>query len=294
MQSIVHEAHGPPKLHVWGRRIRYRFAYWLSLLLLFAFGVIVAAPLVWALVTSLRVPKESFTLPPQWIPISPKWSNYREVFRTAPFEAFLLNSIVVAVSIVVGQLLTASLAGYAFARFKFPGKAVLFWIVMATMMIPVQATIIPVFVLISKLGLSDTLMSLILPAWPTAFGTFLLRQYFLTIPSEFEESAVIDGANQWQIFWRIYLPLAKPGLAVLAIVTFTYQWNDFLRPLIFLSSMDKFTVPLGLIILRGHQQTASVSMVLAGVVLSMIPVLVLFLFGQRYLIEGIVRGGLKG
>ncbi|MEZ4865476.1 MAG: carbohydrate ABC transporter permease [Caldilineaceae bacterium] len=275
-------------------RIRYRFGYWVSLLLLGAFSIVVLAPFAWVLATSLRLPAESFSVPPQWVPVDPDFSNYEQVFERIPFWRQIFNSFLVSVSIVVGQLITASLAGYAFAHLRFPGKALLFWLVMATMMVPIQATIIPVFILISKyMNLADTLTALILPALPTAFGTFLLRQYFLTIPKEFEEAAVIDGANPWQVFYRIYLPLVSSGLAVLAVLTFNFHWNEFFRPLVFMISQDKFTIPLGLFNLQGYMMTGSISVVLAGIVLSMIPVMVVYLFGQRYLIEGIMMGGLK-
>jgi len=162
------------------------------------------------------------------------------------------------------------------------------------LMIPLQATIIPVFVLISRIGLSDSLAALIVPALFTAFGTFLLRQYFMQAPKEFEEVALIDGANQWYIFSRVYLPLAAPGLAVLAVLAFNGTWNEFYRPLVFLITDANFTIPLGLNTLKGYMMTGSISVVLAGVSLSLIPVVLVYLFGQRYLIEGIMVGGLKG
>jgi multiple sugar transport system permease protein len=230
---------------------------------------------------------------PEWIPLNPDWSNYQQVFVRIPFWSQITNSIIVTLTIVVGQLTTASLAGYAFARLEFPGRNVLFWLVMATMMIPLQATIIPVFVLISRLNLTDTLASLILPALPTAFGTFLLRQYFMGIPKEFEEAATIDGATPFQIFYRVYLPLVAPGQAVLAILAFNQYWNEFFRPLVFLLSNTKFTIPLGLNDLKGFEMTGSISVVLAGVVLSLVPVVFVYFFGQRYLIEGIMMGGIK-
>lgn len=266
----------------------------LRLILLFAASVLMLTPLIFAIATSLRTPAESFSLPPQWIPTSPDWTNYREVFTRIPFGTFIANSVVVTLAIVVGQMATAALAGYAFARLQFPGREVLFWLVLATLMIPLQATIIPVFVLISKMGLADTRASLVLPAIATAFGTFLMRQYFRRIPDEFEEAAILDGASQWQVFWSIYLPLAKGGLAVLAILSFNAHWNEFLRPLIFLKSMDTFTLPLGLVNLQGYLGTGSISVVLAGVVVSLLPVLLVYLIGQRYLVEGIMMGGLKG
>ncbi|MGH2562845.1 MAG: carbohydrate ABC transporter permease [Thermomicrobiales bacterium] len=275
-------------------RVRHRGGDLLRLLLLVLTSVLMLAPLAFAVATSLRTPAESFSLPPEWIPLHPDWSNYRAVFTTIPFEQYIVNSFFVTLAIVFGQLITAALAGYAFARLEFPGREVLFWLTLATMMIPLQATIIPVFVLISKLDLADTRASLILPALSSAFGTFLMRQYFRRIPDEFEEAALLDGASQWQIFWSIYLPLAKTGLAVLAILTFNGYWNEFLRPLIFLKSIDKFTLPLGLVNLQGYMGTGSISVVLAGVVVSLLPVLAIYLIGQRYLVEGIMMGGLKG
>ncbi|MEZ4735860.1 MAG: carbohydrate ABC transporter permease [Caldilineaceae bacterium] len=275
-------------------RIRYRLGYWVSMVLLLLFSLLILAPFAWVVATSLRLPAESFSVPPQWIPVNPDFSNYEQVFDRIPFWHQILNSFIVSVAIVVGQLITASLAGYAFAHLNFPGKSLLFWLIMATMMVPIQATIIPVFVLMSKyLNLADTLTALILPALPTAFGTFLLRQYFMTIPKEFEEAAIIDGANPWQVFYRIYWPLVSSGLAVLAVLTFNFHWNEFFRPLVFMISQEKFTIPLGLFNLQGYMMTGSISVVLAGIVLSMIPIMIVYLFGQRYLIEGIMMGGLK-
>lgn len=277
-----------------GQRIRSRLVYWISLVLLFLASVIVLAPIVWTFSTSLRQPVGSFSVPPRWIPIPPDFTNYQEVFRSVPGGRYVLNSVIVSFATVAGQLFTAALAGYAFARFQFPLKNVLFALILATLMIPGQATIIPVFVLISRMGLNDTLMALILPAWATAFGTFLLRQYFMTISNEFEEAALMDGANQWRIFSSVYLPLVAPGLAILAILSFNGVWNEFFRPLIFLTDPSKFTLPLGLVNLAGYMGTGSISVVLAGVMLSLLPVLAIFLLGQRYLIEGIAMGGLKG
>ena len=277
-----------------GTYVRYNFGRWLLLLGLFVLSVIMVAPIVWTISTSLRTPAQSFSLPPKWLPTDWAWENYTEVFDQIPFFREILNSFIVTVGTVVGQLVTASLAGYAFARLDFPGKTVLFWLVMATLMIPLQATIIPVFVLISRLGLSDTLASLILPALPTAFGTFLLRQYFMQIPKDFEEVALIDGANQFYIFresicrwsrpawryWRCW-PLTAPGTSS------TGPWSSW-------SPTPTSPSRSGLNDLKGYMMTGSISVVLAGVVLSLIPVVIVYLFGQRYLMEGIMMGGLKG
>ncbi len=278
---------------VWFTRIRYQLIFGLGILLLFAISVIMLAPFAWVFATSLRLPAQSFTVPPEWIPVDMDFSNYLQVFDRIPFWSQIMNSATVTMSIVLGQLVTASLAGYAFAHLEFPAKSVLFWLIMATLMIPLPATIIPVYILIGRLGLADTLMSLILPALPTAFGTFLLRQYFMTIPKEFEEAAEIDGADPFQVFARIYLPLITPGMAVLAVLTFNAHWNEFFRPLIFMITKERFTITLGLFDLQGYMMTGSISVVLAGIVLSIIPVMIVYSIGQRYLVEGIMMGGLK-
>jgi len=273
---------------------RQLLSHYGSLALLLFAAAVMLAPLLWAVSTSLRVPAESFTLPPQWLPTDFVWENYLAVFEVSQFARYLTNNIIVTVAIVLGQMATASLAGYAFAKLEFPGRKLLFGLVLATIMVPIQVTIVPVFILITQIGWADTLLSLIVPAWPTAFGTFLMRQYFKTVPDELAEAASIDGAGQWQIFYRVYLPLAKPGLAVVAILAFNYHWNEFFRPLVFLSSPENFTLPLGLVNLQGYMGTGSISIVLAGIVISLIPVLVIFIIAQRFVIEGLMRGGLKG
>ena len=273
--------------------LSHQLGRWLPLIVLAIMSGVILAPIMWTISTSLRTGADSFTVPPKWLPTDMEVKNYKTVFEKVPFARQILNSSIITWGTVLGQLITASLAGYAFARLEFRGRDLLFWVVLATMMIPVQATVIPVFILIRNLGLYDTVWSLILPAAPTAFGTFLLRQYYLTIPIELEESALIDGASQWQLFHRIYLPLVKPGLAVLAILSFNFHWNEFFRPLIFLQH-ENYPITIGIFQLQGYMMTGSISVVLAGVVISLVPVIIIFLFGQRYLIEGIMRGAIKG
>jgi multiple sugar transport system permease protein len=289
----------PPSSTVQSRQganwIRNRIGNWLTLAFLIIVAILTLMPFVWVVSTSLRTPAQSFTVPPKWIPTDMDFDNYGTVFTQIPFWNQILNSFVITLSVVAGQLITASLAGYAFARLRFRGRTVLFWVVMATMMIPGQATIIPLFILISRgLHINDTLFALIIPGLATAFGTFLLRQYFMGIPDDFEEAALVEGANQWQIFRKIYLPLASPGMAILAILTFNAKWNDYFSPLIFMNTKSRFPITLGIVDLQGYMGTGSISVVLAGIVLSTIPVIIIYILGQRYLIEGLMVGGLKG
>ena len=218
---------------------------------------------------------------------------YRDVATQVRLGLLIWNSALVTALCAVGQMLTAALAGYAFARIEFRGSRPLFWIVLATMMVPMQVTIVPVFMLIRGMGLSDTLLALILPAVPTAFGTFLMRQYFLGLPAELAEAAAIDGAGPLRTFTSIYAPLAAPGLAIVGILAFNFHWNEFFRPLILTISEQNFTLPLGLVTLQGNLGTGSISTVLAGVVISMVPALVVFVIGQRPLREGLTAGASK-
>ena len=250
-------------------------------------------PVLWTLSTSLRTPSESFNLPPSFLPINPDFTAYQEVFKQINVGLLVLNSALVTGLIAVGQMASATLAGYAFARLDFRGKNAIFSLVLATMMVPVQVTIVPVFMLIRGMGLSDTLLALILPAIPTAFGTFLMRQYFLGLPNDFAEAAALDGAGPWRIFRSVYVPLAVPGMAIVGILAFNFHWNEFFRPLILTISEQNFTLPLGLVTLQGNLGTGSISVVLAGVILSMLPALVVFLFGQRTLREGLTAGASK-
>jgi multiple sugar transport system permease protein len=265
----------------------------LRIVLLMIAAVLTLGPVMWTLSTSLRSPSESFKLPPSFIPLNPDFTSYAQVFQQLDLFILVLNSALVTGLIAVGQMITAAMAGYAFANLKFRGRGALFSIVLATMMVPVQVTIVPVFMLIRGMGLSDTLLALILPAIPTAFGTFLMRQYFLGLPADLAEAASIDGATPWRTFRSVYAPLAVPGMAIVGILAFNFHWNEFFRPLIMTISEKNFTLPLGLVSLQGNLGTGSISVVLAGVVLSMIPALVVFIFGQRALQDGLTAGSGK-
>lgn len=256
-------------------------------------AVVSLGPLLWTVTTSLRTPAEAFTNPPQWLPLRPDFSNYAAVFEEIPIARFFFNSVVVTALIVVGQTITCTLSGYAFALLRFPGRGIIFGVFLATLMVPLQTIIIPVFVIVRQLGLSDSIYSLVIPALGSAFGTFLMRQYFMQMPRELGEAARIDGASHFQVFFLVYSRMAAPAIATLAILNFSTFWAEFYRPLIFLQTQSSFTLPLGLVGLQGNLGTGSISVVLAGVVLSIVPSVVLFVFAQRYFIEGITAGSFR-
>lgn len=248
--------------------------------------VLTLGPVVWTLVTALTPLDETGHR-------RLGLAAFRDVFSQVDVLRLFWNSTLVTGLCALGQIATAALAGYAFARLRFRGSNLLFGVILATMMIPMQVTIVPVFMLIRGMGLADTLLALVLPALPTAFGTFLMRQYFMGIPDSLGEAAQVDGASPWRIFSRIYLPLATPGLAIVGILAFNAIWNEFFRPLIMTISEDNFTLPLGLVSLQGRMGSGSMATVLAGVVLSMVPALVVFVLGQRPLREGLTAGAVK-
>jgi multiple sugar transport system permease protein len=262
--------------------------------LLLVGAVLMMLPFIWMFSTSLRDAAESFSLPPMWLPTQVHSENYQSVLSGLPLVQFVLNSVKIATLITLGQLATCSLAAFAFARLRFPGRDSLFIVLLGSLMVPIQVTIIPIFIIVRILGLLDTHESIIIPSLVSAFGVFLLRQFFLTIPNELEDAARIDGAGFFTIYRRIFLPLAGPGLSALAIFTFNYHWNEFFRPLLFLSTWERMTLPLGLTIMRGYLGTGNVAAIMAGISLAIIPILIIFLLAQRYLIEGITLTGLKG
>jgi multiple sugar transport system permease protein len=272
-------------------RRRFLFSPWH--LVLIPLAVVMLIPLAWMLVTSVQTLSETRHYPPILVPSSVQIDNYTEVLQQAPFARWFLNTLVVTVAVVVGNLLFCSLAGYAFARIKFFGREVAFILVLATLMIPFQVVMIPTFLILRKLGMIDTLGALILPNLAGAFGIFLLRQFFRTLPIELEEAARIDGASRLGVLFKIVLPLSGPALATLAVITFMWTWNDFLLPLITIYNPDNMTLQLGLTTFQGAHQT-NTNLLMAANVMSMLPVLLLFFFAQRYFIRGIATSGLKG
>jgi len=272
-----------------------RFASKVGIYSVVAFGgLIMMVPFLWMLSTSLKTTPQTMAFPPEWWPRPVQWRNYATIWRYLPFFRFFLNSVKIVFFVVLGQLTTCSLAAYAFAKLRFPGRKVMFLILLATMMIPGQVTLIPVFIIMKTLGWVNTHYALIVPAFfGSAFGTFLLRQFFLSIPNELEDAARIDGCSPFGIYWRIMLPLAKPALATLAIFTFMGTWNDFMRPLIYLSDMTKMTLPVGLALLSNHQDIR-IQLIMAGAVVSLLPIVLIYIFGQKYFVRGIALSGMKG
>jgi len=278
------------------RRWASQFGVYLLLLILAAmFGL----PFLWAVLTSFKTPAEIFIFPPKWLPARFQWSNYIEIWRQAPFANFLLNSFTVTSLSMIGQLLSASLVAYGFARFRFPGRDALFFVVLSTMMLPTQITLIPTFLLYKSLGWLDSFKPLIVPSYfgGGAFAVFLFRQFFLTIPKEFDEAARMDGANSLLIFFRILAPLSVPIFTTMAIFSFLWNWNSFLYPLIFLNTTEKFTLSLGL---RYFQRVATAGgqarehLLMAGAMVMTAPCILLFIVLQRYFVRGIVMSGIKG
>lgn len=265
----------------------------LIFLLLCLFCVFILAPLSWMLATTLRLPLESFRIPPSLLPTSFNLDSYRMVFQKVDFFAFIQNSVKVSLCCTVLHVLCSSMAAYAFARLRFPGKRFLFVAFLSALMIPSQVMNIPRFIMMAKLKLVDTHLALILPSLFGAMGIFLIRQFMMTIPKSYDEAAYIDGATKFYCYLRIIMPMTKPALIVIALQTFISTWNDFYNPLIYLNTTSKMTLPLGLTALQSTLDTGNQSAILAGIILSLVAPLLFFLFGQRYLVEGINLGGVK-
>ncbi len=263
-------------------------------LLLAIVAALIAIPFIWMISSAFKDQIGIYANPPTWVPSPWITDNFTAAWTQVPFGQFFLNSFKVAGLNTVGQLITCTLAAYAFARLRFPGRDIIFGVYLASLMVPSQVTIIPLYILMKDLGLVDNHASLILPGLWSAFGTFLLRQFFLTIPRELEEAAIIDGAGLMRVLWAVILPLSTSALAALSIFTFNFFWNDFFSPLIFLDTPSNLTLPVGLSLLQGQYAGTSPAVMLAGVCMAVVPVLVVFVIGQRYIVEGITLTVLKG
>ena len=250
-----------------------------------------ALPLLFMLGTSLSTLAETRHFPPG-LPHSLQWGNFSKAWNESPFGTWMLNSAIVSVTCVISNLVFCSLAGYAFARMRFPGSNVVFWLILATLMVPFQVLMIPTLIIVKDLGLVNTLPALILPNLVTPFGIYLLRQFFLTLPVELEEAALIDGAGRFRILRSVLLPLMGPPLATVAVLTFLQVWNDFLWPLVVTSSPDTMTVQLGLQTFQSAHFT-NWPVLMAATLLSQLPVMILFLAGQRFFVSSIANTGIK-
>jgi multiple sugar transport system permease protein len=261
--------------------------------LLTALCLLVLVPFAWMISSSLKHDNQVFTVPTQWIPREFVWSNYVDIWTQIPMLAYLRNSAFLAITISALQVLTGSFAAYGFAKLRFPGRDWLFLAYLATIAVPWQAYMIPQYLIMEKLGLVNTHLSIILLQAFGAFGVFLMRQYYQSIPDELIEAARIDGLSEYRIWWRIMLPLSRPAIASLGLLTFVATWNDYMGPFIYFTSNELWTVQLGLRSFVG-QYDAAYAMIMTGSVISVLPVVLVFLLGQRQFIQGIATSGLKG
>jgi len=279
------------------KHIKRAISNTLAYLLLSIGAFISLIPFIWMISTSLKARTEVFAFPPTFIPTTLRWDNYTNVFSSFPFFSYMRNTAVVAVSVTLLQLMVSASAAFAFSRMEFKGRNLLFFLFLGTMMVPYQVTEIPAYIMMTDkfLGLKGSLLSLILPGGlgGVAFGTFMLRQFMLGIPRELDEAALMDGASPLKIFFRIILPLSKPGLATLAVFNFMGSWNDFLWPLLMLDKPELQTLTVGLATLQTRWGTRWPEM-MAGSLVSIIPILIITLIAQKYLVKGLAVTGLKG
>lgn len=259
-------------------------------------ALIFILPLLWMISTALKDPKQIFIYPPEWIPNPVKWSNFWEGWNAyLPFDRFLRNSLIITVNNIIGNLFSCCLAAYGFARLRARGKNILFMLVLATMLLPQEVTVIPQYVLFTRLGWNNTWLPLMVPPWfGWPFFIFLLRQFFMSIPHDLDEAARLDGASSWRILWSIILPLAKPALATVVIFAFIGNWNNFLYPLIYIRDLDKQVLAVGLNMFRGQYGQVDFHYMMAVSLIVLMPVLVVFFFGQRLFVQGIALTGIKG
>jgi multiple sugar transport system permease protein len=276
-------------------RIRPLLSNLLIYLVLVVATIIILLPMFWMVSTSFKLLRDTFKLPPVWWPDYFTLVNFKRVFEVVPFAAMMFNSVKVATLSTIGQVISCTLGGYAVARMHFVGRQTTFMVILATMMVPYQVVMIPIFIIMTKLGWVNTHTALILPAFlGSAFGIFLMRQFFMTLPIELEDAARIDGANPLQIFYYIVLPISRPAITALAALTFTNYWNDLLTPLIYLSKMELMTMPVGISFFKGLH-TTEWNLLMAGALLNILPAAIIFLIANKQLVSGIALGsGIKG
>lgn len=279
----------------WFRKFRFST---LIILAIIPGAIMFLAPFFWMLSTSVKDPKRVFLMPPEWIPNPLHWDNYYRAMTRLPFGHYALNTVEITVLCLIGHLITASMVAFGFSRLRFPGRDILFILLISTIMLPSQVTLIPTFIIFRYLGWVDTYKPLIVPDWlgGVPFTVFLLRQFISTIPIEMDEAAKIEGASYFDIYWRIILPLIKPALAAVAIFVFLWNWNDFFYAVIYINSQDKWTLQLALnAIKRDVHDMPFVEMeiIMAASIVVMLPCLIIFFAAQRFFIQGIVFTGVK-
>jgi len=263
-------------------------------ILLILVGVLFIAPVFWMVSSALKPDYEIFAFPIKWLPTEPQWQNFKEALTQQPFGRFAINTLIIAISTIIGHLLSCSIVAYGFARFKAPGSGFFFVLMLSTLMLPFPVIMVPLYIIFSRLGWVNSFAPLILPEFfGNAFYIFLLRQTFRQIPTDLEDAALMDGATTLQTLWHIILPLAKPALATVAIFTFQAAWNDFLGPLIFLHDQQKYTIMLGLSFFRGAYTVNWAHLMAASIVVSL-PVILVYVLAQRQFIQGIAFTGKKG
>lgn len=277
-----------------GRTARARLGALGVYLLLLAGSVVMLIPLAWLVRSSVMGLSQIFIFPPEWIPDPWRWDNYPKALTTIPFARYFGNTLLILAPTVIGTLITASLAAFGFSRLQWPGRDWVFGVLLSALMLPYAVTLIPTFLLWARIGLINTYWPLVLPDWfgGTIFYVFLLRQFFLTLPRELDEAAIIDGANPLQVLRHVVVPLSRPALITVGIFSALFEWNDFLGPLIYLNDSRQFTLALGLAEFTGLY-TSQWHLLMAAATVVIAPVLALFLFAQRYFIEGITLTGIK-
>jgi multiple sugar transport system permease protein len=275
------------------RRIRPAAVISVVILSIGAIGML--APFVYMLVTALKSAQHAYDLPPNWYPKEFHWANFADAINgPLPLLRNMFNSFFIATLTTLGMLITAPMAGYAFAHLRFPGRNSMFLLLLASLMVPIQVTVIPLFLIMRSLHLINTPWSLILPGITGALGVFLMRQFFLTVPKELFEAATVDGANAWTTYRLVALPLVKNGLSALGVVTFLASWNAYFAPSVFLNSQDSATLPLALVLMRGPFSTGQLNVMMAATTLAVVPALVAYLVAQRWIIAGLTASAVKG
>lgn len=287
----THRLTTPKRNQFFSRWSWSRIAMWTALIVT---TIISLWPMYWLFVTAITPTQQTLKTPPDLFPINASFSNFERLFQQArDYWRWTLNSLAVALFVTMFHVIFDTLAGYAFAKKRFPGRNILFWIILSTLMIPDHVTLVPLYIVTRNLQLLDTLWAVIMPATASVFGIFLMRQYIQTLPSELEDAARIDGCSELGVFWRVIMPLAQPAIGALAIFTFVRNWNNYLWPVIVLQRTPNYTLPVGVVSLQGEFST-DYGIIFAGAALAALPMIIFFLIFQRYFLEGVRMGALKG